>query len=318
MNTLHVRDKLAVVTLCLTLSIAISCEREDREFRVEPNAANTQHTLRLSELQPGTTRPYNADVGAPTQSPSTAPTIATTQGSLTTQPAPTQPADAGSILPGTPSTTQAPSPSSQPVGYAIGVLPGSPPATSPTTGPARSETRTRGGTPPATAPTTATAGSVVHENAPPSDSVAPIPMFDRNSQQIQEAMGKLPTPPEDYGKNAYGMSEGKRLYNYFNCVGCHANGGGGMGPALIDDEWIYGSAPDQIFATIVQGRPNGMPTFGGRIPDYQVWQLAHYVRSMSGLQSRDPAPGRSDHMKNKQPENAIEPRKPKINTNATQ
>jgi cytochrome c oxidase cbb3-type subunit 3 len=122
----------------------------------------------------------------------------------------------------------------------------------------------------------------------------------------------------DYGKNAYGMSEGKRLYSYFNCIGCHANGGGGMGPALIDDEWAYGSAPDQIFASIAQGRPNGMPTWAGRIPDYQIWQLAHYVRSMSGLESRDPAPSRSDHMKSKQPENSIEPRKPKINTNATQ
>ena len=31
----------------------------------------------------------------------------------------------------------------------------------------------------------------------------------------------------------------------------------------MDDKWIYGYEPEQIFATISQGRPNGMPAFGG-------------------------------------------------------
>ena len=99
-----------------------------------------------------------------------------------------------------------------------------------------------------------------------------------------------------YEGNAYALSEGQRLFGWYNCSGCHSNGGGGMGPPLMDDEWIYGSAPEQIFATIVQGRPNGMPSYGGRIPAYQVWQLVTYVRSLSGL---TPASGRSarvEHM----------------------
>ena len=41
-------------------------------------------------------------------------------------------------------------------------------------------------------------------------------------------------------------------------------GGGGIGPPLMDDRWIYGSAPENIYASIVQGRPNGMPAWGGR------------------------------------------------------
>src|SRR5437868_2631375 len=44
-----------------------------------------------------------------------------------------------------------------------------------------------------------------------------------------------------YDANAWGLSEGKRLYENYNCVGCHAHGGGGMGPALMDAKWIYGS-----------------------------------------------------------------------------
>ena len=119
-----------------------------------------------------------------------------------------------------------------------------------------------------------------------------------------------PVTGNEYEENAYAMAEGKRLYLAYNCVGCHANGGGGMGPPLIDDKWIYGFEPGQVYATIVQGRPNGMPSFMNKIPDYQVWQIAAYVRSMSGLASADAAPGRSDHMRNRPPENTIDPKKP--------
>ncbi|MDQ3802593.1 MAG: c-type cytochrome [Acidobacteriota bacterium] len=115
----------------------------------------------------------------------------------------------------------------------------------------------------------------------------------------------------EYEENAAALSDGKRLYTWFNCVGCHAHGGGGMGPALMDDQWIYGGEPDQIFATIVEGRPNGMPSFRGKIPDYQVWQLAAYVRSMSGQVPKDAAPARDDHMSTKKPESRTERVQPK-------
>jgi cytochrome c oxidase cbb3-type subunit 3 len=39
-----------------------------------------------------------------------------------------------------------------------------------------------------------------------------------------------------------------------------------------------------------------MPSFRGKIPDHQVWQIVAYVRSLSGLLPKDVAPGRSDHM----------------------
>lgn len=111
--------------------------------------------------------------------------------------------------------------------------------------------------------------------------------------------------------NAYGIAEGKRLYEFYNCVGCHAHGGGGMGPALMDDRWIYGSAPANIFETIVEGRPNGMPTFRGRIPDQQVWMIVAYVQSMSGNAPIDVLPSRSDHMRYSTPENARRAQVPK-------
>ena len=114
----------------------------------------------------------------------------------------------------------------------------------------------------------------------------------------------------EYEENATALSDGKRLFEWYNCAGCHAHGGGGMGPPLIDDQWIYGSEPDQIFATIVEGRPNGMPSFRGKIPDYQVWQLAAYVRSMSGQVASDVATQRDDDMSAKKPEQSTERKKP--------
>lgn len=81
--------------------------------------------------------------------------------------------------------------------------------------------------------------------------------------------------------NAAAVETGKRLFQQYNCNGCHSNGGGGMGPSLMDDEWIYGGRLEQIRQSIIEGRPNGMPAWGGKIPDQQLWQLAAYVRSMS-------------------------------------
>jgi cytochrome c oxidase cbb3-type subunit III len=118
-----------------------------------------------------------------------------------------------------------------------------------------------------------------------------------SESELHPAGGEKPRPVKNhYEENAYATSEGQRLFSAFNCVGCHAHGGGGMGPALMDSKWIYGSQPQQIFATIVEGRPNGMPSFRGKIPDYEVWQLVAFVRSVGGLGTSGGSPGRSDEM----------------------
>jgi cytochrome c oxidase cbb3-type subunit 3 len=112
-------------------------------------------------------------------------------------------------------------------------------------------------------------------------------------------------PPGAPEGNAYELAEGKRLFVWFNCVGCHANGGGGMGPSLMDAAWRYGSEPAAIYASIVDGRPNGMPAYGHRIPQRQVLQLTAYVRSLAGFAATDAAPGRNDAMQVKPAEQAM-------------
>jgi cytochrome c oxidase cbb3-type subunit 3 len=99
-----------------------------------------------------------------------------------------------------------------------------------------------------------------------------------------------------YDNNANAIAQGQQLYSQMNCVGCHAHGGGGMGPALMDNEWRYGGRIDQIAATIAEGRPNGMPAWKGKLTADQIWDLAAYVRTLSGLPSKDSVSSRSESM----------------------
>jgi cytochrome c oxidase cbb3-type subunit III len=89
--------------------------------------------------------------------------------------------------------------------------------------------------------------------------------------------------------NAMAAAAGRRLFVWYNCYGCHGgHGGGGMGPSLRDKVWLYGGRDDQIFDSIAQGRPKGMPAWGTRIPQDQIWQLIAYIRSMRTLSEPDP------------------------------
>ena len=114
------------------------------------------------------------------------------------------------------------------------------------------------------------------------------------------AMAANPRGPAFEG-NAFHIAQGQRLYGWMNCGGCHSNGGGGMGPPLMDDEWRYGGEMDEIAATILDGRPNGMPAFRGRITEDQAWQLAAYVRALSAQPRQDALPSRADRPRSTEP-----------------
>lgn len=131
---------------------------------------------------------------------------------------------------------------------------------------------------------------------PPGSDLAPTDVALSPLVAAREAAAFREQQRREYEENAWHMSEGKRLFSWFNCTGCHGHGGGGSGPALMDDRWIYGAEIDQIYLTIFQGRPNGMPAFGGKIPPQQIWQLAAYVRSLGGHGPKAARPGRDDHV----------------------
>ena len=82
-----------------------------------------------------------------------------------------------------------------------------------------------------------------------------------------------------------------------NCAPCHGAGGGGATgyPNLIDDDWLWGGTTDAIMATITHGisnadpesRQSEMPAFGreGLLPAAEIYNVAAYVRSLSGLEA---------------------------------
>jgi cytochrome c oxidase cbb3-type subunit 3 len=117
-------------------------------------------------------------------------------------------------------------------------------------------------------------------------------------------------PPETYfalGKpyesNAYNLSEGKRLYSWFSCKACHADGQGGVGPAFLDGWWHYGPDMVSIFASIRDGRPHGMPAFRDKMTTEQIWQLAGYVQTIGAYSAKTAAPSRDDEKQTRPAEN---------------
>lgn len=118
----------------------------------------------------------------------------------------------------------------------------------------------------------------VHEVASPGKLERPIAMQGELQPGPPGSASRFVNP---FDGDAVAIAEGRRLYNWYNCAGCHFNGGGGMGPPLMDDEWIYGAQPENIYDSIHRGRPNGMPAFGGRIPEVQMWKIVAFVGSLN-------------------------------------
>ena len=119
--------------------------------------------------------------------------------------------------------------------------------------------------------------------APPAVSVpvGPVPGPGQNTN--------LPANP--YSGNAVALSQGRQLFVQYNCYGCHGGqAGGGMGPSLRDPDWIYGSSDAEVFASIAEGRAHGMPAWGTKIPQEQIWKLVAYIKSMNSPQEPDPPP----------------------------
>lgn len=102
------------------------------------------------------------------------------------------------------------------------------------------------------------------------------------------AVPSVPNIQNPHEGDPQSAQRGKQYFTAMNCIGCHAdNGGGGMGPSLSDSTYIYGSQPANIFLTIYQGRPNGMPAWGSVLPQSAIWDLVTYVSKLSNAPARD-------------------------------
>ncbi len=104
----------------------------------------------------------------------------------------------------------------------------------------------------------------------PNQPVGPVP-----------GIGDIAPVANPLGNDRTVLEEGRKLFVQYNCAGCHGGrAGGGMGPSLRDSAWRYGSSPDRIFNSIAQGRGQGMPSWGSRVPEQQIWLITAYVSSL--------------------------------------
>jgi cytochrome c oxidase cbb3-type subunit III len=83
------------------------------------------------------------------------------------------------------------------------------------------------------------------------------------------------------------LAAGSKLFAT-NCAGCHgenAKGNKEVGaPDLTDAIWLYGSAPEQVMATVTNGRKGVMPAWDARLDPVTVKSLAVYIHSLGGGQ----------------------------------
>jgi cytochrome c oxidase cbb3-type subunit 3 len=79
---------------------------------------------------------------------------------------------------------------------------------------------------------------------------------------------------------------GQRLFLTY-CAQCHGSDARGTKgfPNLTDKDWLFGGSPERIKETIAQGRNALMPAKGVKpdLTEDEIKDLAHYVRSLSGL-----------------------------------
>ncbi len=132
------------------------------------------------------------------------------------------------------------------------------------------------------------------------------------------AMPPLNPAARKYVNNPKAIAAGSRLFDWYNCFGCHFHGAGGIGPSLMNDTWRYGGRIDQVYELIVHGRPNGMPSRQGKIPPNEIWEIAAYILSLSAPSSAKGGPGEAEPPSTPAPFGAPPPPTPQTATGMDQ
>ena len=83
-------------------------------------------------------------------------------------------------------------------------------------------------------------------------------------------------------KGSFSAQEGAKIYEN-SCLKCHGEGAkGGICPDLTDDEWKYGDTDNDIYVSISEGRPGGMPGWKSSLSKEKINELIVYMRSLKG------------------------------------
>ncbi len=82
-----------------------------------------------------------------------------------------------------------------------------------------------------------------------------------------------------YANDRAAIHEGEEIFEA-NCSPCHGEKlTGGIGPNLVDSEWIFGSSDADVFESIANGRPGGMPSFSASLGEDRIWKVVSFIKS---------------------------------------
>lgn len=86
-----------------------------------------------------------------------------------------------------------------------------------------------------------------------------------------------------YLSDASALDAGKKIF-VTACAACHAaDGGGTVGPNLVDEYWLHGGSMADVFKSIKYGWPEkGMKSWKDDYSPVQIAQLASYIKSIKG------------------------------------
>ncbi|AUP80750.1 cbb3-type cytochrome c oxidase N-terminal domain-containing protein [Flavivirga eckloniae] len=90
--------------------------------------------------------------------------------------------------------------------------------------------------------------------------------------------------------DAADLNAGKKIFET-TCVACHmADGGGGIGPNLTDQNWILGGGIKNVFRTVSEGGRSGkgMIAWKQQLKPLQIAQVSSYVLTLQGTTPANP------------------------------
>lgn len=86
------------------------------------------------------------------------------------------------------------------------------------------------------------------------------------------------------------LDKGAAIYQS-NCMACHAaDGGGGIGPNLVDEHWILGGGIKNVFHTVSEGgrAGKGMIAWKSTLKPAEIQQVSSYILSLQGTNPASP------------------------------
>ena len=128
--------------------------------------------------------------------------------------------------------------------------------------------------------------------------------YQNQTEEFETEMAEAKIAIEEYKKTAKDLIDfqtvtlltettdialGKQIFET-NCIACHrADGGGGIGPNLTDNQWILGGGIKNVFHTITEGGRDGkgMVAWKAILKPSEIQQVASYVLSLQGSNPKD-------------------------------